>query len=494
MYDSIVKNISYSGDDEQVLSILYERITGIFPEAVVRMPGAGSNRRYYRLSGVFDVVGVSSEDLSENNTFIYLAKDFYAKGLPVPKVLASSDSGAHYLVEDLGDVSLFDYIYRGRERGEWNDEIIDMLKKTIAALTDFQWCGIAGLDINRLPVPQMDYVSVTWDLNYFKYCFLLPSGVKYNETLLEKQFDRLATALLEVKSDVFMYRDFQSRNVMIKDGTPWFIDFQGGRRGPCYYDVASFLWQAKASYPDRLREELITAYLDSAKRYADIDRAEFRRHLDDFVLFRLLQVLGAYGYRGNFERKSHFVQSIPYALENIKGLVPRIESRYGYLCQLLLDVADTPRYRKVEPADRLTVKVASFGYKRHGIPSDISGNGGGFVFDCRALHNPGRYDEYKNLSGRDSEVIEFLETKSDIIAFVDEACRMVDRSVSVYRERGFTDLMVSFGCTGGQHRSVYCADRLARYIRKAYPDVRVELTHFERGIKETFNPRLPHRQ
>lgn len=254
------------------------------------------------------------------------------------------------------------------------------------------------------------------------------------------------------------------------------------------------MWQAKASYPSRLREELIAAYLDSAKRYADIDRAEFRRHLDDFVLFRLLQVLGAYGYRGNFEGKTHFVQSIPYALENVKGLAPRIESRYGYLCQLLQEVAATPRYRKVEPADMLTVKVASFGYKRHGIPRDITGNGGGFVFDCRALHNPGRYDEYKNLSGRDSEVIEFLETKSDIADFVDEACRMVGRSVAVYRERGFTDLMVSFGCTGGQHRSVYCADRLARYIRKTYPDVRVELTHFERGIKETFNPRPPHRQ
>ena len=284
MYDSIVKNISYGGDDEQVLSILYERITGIFPQAVVRMPGAGSNRRYYRLSGVVDVVGVSSEDLSENNTFVYLAENFYDKGLPVPEVLAVSDSGAHYLVEDLGDMSLFDYIARGRDGGEWNDDIIDMLKKTIAALADFQWRGIAGLDINRLPVPQMDYVSVSWDLNYFKYCFLLPSGVRYNESLLEKQFDRLAMALLEAKSDVFMYRDFQSRNVMIKDGAPWFIDFQGGRRGPCYYDVASFLWQAKASYPDRLREKLITAYLDSAKRYADIDRVEFCRHLVALVL------------------------------------------------------------------------------------------------------------------------------------------------------------------------------------------------------------------
>ena len=253
--------------------------------------------------------------------------------------------------------------------------------------------------------------------------------------------------------------------------------------------LLSFLWQAKASYPDRLREKLITAYLDSAKRYADIDRVEFCRHLDDFVLFRLLQVLGAYGYRGNFEGKSHFVQSIPYALENVKGLEPRIESRYGYLCQLLREVAAIPRYRRVEPADKLTVKVASFGYNRHGIPRDISGNGGGFVFDCRALHNPGRYDEYKKLSGRDSEVIDFLETKSDIKDFVDEACKMVDRSVAVYRERGFTDLMVSFGCTGGRHRSVYCADCLARYIHKAYPDVRVELTHFERGIRETFNPR-----
>lgn len=472
------------------LKTLYEISIGRTPEEITLLPGAGSNRKYYRLGNDPVLIGTYGSDKAENAAFIYLCRNFYGKGLPVPEVVAVSDDGECYLQTDLGNESLFDYIKCGRESGEWSEEIINTLERVMSILPDIQWRGAEGLDFRRCyPVAAIDRVNIMWDLNYFKYCFLKTTGIDIDEVVLERDFERLAAKILSMDSgDTFMYRDFQSRNVMLKGGNPYFIDFQGGRKGPIHYDVVAFLWQAKACYPDWLRDRLISTYIKSASRFSDIDEGRFRNELRYFVLFRTLQVLGAYGFRGYVERKSHFLQSIPAAIDNLRRLLNTSFEEYPYLNALLAGLVEMPAFIPRAKSDILTVKVASFGYKRHGIPMDDSGNGGGYVFDCRGLHNPGRYPEYKSLTGRDAEVIDFLEKDGGIIEFLNHAYAMVDNSVDTYLARGFTDLSVSFGCTGGQHRSVYSADHLAAHLVSKYPSIRVELTHFEQGIKESFEP------
>ncbi len=285
-------------------------------------------------------------------------------------------------------------------------------------------------------------------------------------------------------TDTFMYRDFQSRNVMIVDGEPWFIDFQGGRKGPFYYDVASFLWQAKANIPDGLRRELLDDYLESVKKYLDIERDEFFANLRHFVLFRTLQVLGAYGFRGYFEKKPHFMQSVPFAIANLRALLNEPYTEYPYLNELLLNLVNLKQFTDELDRKRLTVKVFSFAYKK-GIPNDVTGNGGGYVFDCRAINNPGKYEHYKQFTGLDSNVIQFLEDDGEVITFLEHCHALTDATIERYVERGFTNLMISYGCTGGQHRSVYCAQHTAEHIAKKYK-VKVELIHREQNIEQTF--------
>lgn len=275
-----------------------------------------------------------------------------------------------------------------------------------------------------------------------------------------------------------MYRDFQSRNIMIHGGKPWLIDFQGGRRGPVEYDLVSFLWQARARFTPEMRRQLVEEYLRSARRYRSFDEKAFDRRLQYFVLFRTLQVLGAYGYRGYFEHKAHFVQSIPMAIDNLRALLAENDfADMPYLVDLLRRMIALPLFELSEEADELTVRITSFSYKK-GIPEDASGNGGGFVFDCRAIHNPGRYDEYKQLTGMDEPVINFLDKEEAMQDFLEHVYGIVDYSVEKYRSRGFKNLMVNFGCTGGQHRSVYSAEHLAAHLREKF-GVKVVLTHRE---------------
>ncbi len=281
-----------------------------------------------------------------------------------------------------------------------------------------------------------------------------------------------------------MYRDFQSRNVMLKDDTPWFIDFQGGRKGPFYYDVASFLWQAKAGFPQSLREELIGVYIDALRKYKPVDEEYFREQLRHFVLFRTLQVLGAYGFRGYFEKKPHFMQSVPYAIANLRELLKKDFPEYPYLTDVLEKLVDMKQFND-QTKKSLTVQVMSFAYKK-GIPNDSTGNGGGFVFDCRAINNPGKYDRYKPFTGLDEQVIKFLEDDGEITVFLDHCYALVDASVARYIERGFTSLMVAFGCTGGQHRSVYSAQHMAEHLSKKF-NIKVELIHREQNIEQTFS-------
>lgn len=465
---------------------LYNNVYKHYPDEAVRIAGAGSNRQYFRLGPNPSVIGTIGTSIEENEAFIYLCNTFHKKGLSVPKILAVNNDCGCYLQSDLGNTSLFNIISKRSDKAVWSDEIIQLLDLTIRWLPRFQWLGGEDIDYNKCyPVASMNRRAVLWDLNYFKYCFLKATGLEFREDLLEDDFEKLADILLEEQSDTFMFRDFQSRNVMIKNNQPYFIDFQGGRRGPWQYDLVSFLWQAKAEFPQYLRNKLINSYLDAANEFTHIDTHKFHHTLPYFILFRTLQVLGAYGFRGYVERKPHFLQSIPPAIKNLTEILESGFSELPYLNRLLLEMTSLPQFitKNNHNEQKLTVKVASFGYNRHGIPSDMAGNGGGFVFDCRALHNPGRYEEYKRLTGLDSEVIEFLEKDGSILQFLKNVYPLVENSVTTYLERGFTNLMVSFGCTGGQHRSVYSAQHLAQHLHELYPQLEIELTHFELGKK-----------
>ena len=472
--------------NEDVLRQLYLLYIGHEPESIEAFPSSGSNRRYFRLTGQPTLIGVRGESAEENRAFIYLADHFRKQGLPVPQVYAHSDDYLYYLQEDLGDTLLFDKLgTKSREDGA-SAELFQLLRKVIRLLPVLQCKGAEGLDFGQCyPQPAFNRRSVLWDLNYFKYCFLKATGIDFQEDRLEDDFQAMADVLLEEDTPTFMYRDFQSRNVMLRaDGEPWFIDFQGGRRGPVYYDVASFLWQAKANFPDDLRQALVDEYIEALRPFRPVDEAGFKKRLRHFVLFRTLQVLGTYGFRGYFERKPHFLQSVPYALANLRNLLQEPYEEYPYLSGLLLRMTELERFAPTPQTDHLVVRVTSFAYPK-GIPEDPSGNGGGFVFDCRAIHNPGRYAPYKSLTGRDEPVIRFLEDDGEILTFLDHVYALVDASVRRYLKRGFTSLCVSFGCTGGQHRSVYAAEHLARHLNDTF-GVHVELWHHEQGIRQTY--------
>ncbi len=467
------------------LSKLFQEHTGFLAQEQTELSASGSNRKYFRLiGGGTSVIGVQGTSQAENEAFLYMAQHFKELGLNVPEVYAVSDDKMTYIQEDLGDTLLFNYIAEGRKTGVFCEPEKEMLRKTMRALARFQVIGARDFDYRVCyPQPEFNLRSILWDLNYFKYCFLKATGLEFQEDRLENEFERLAYILLQKRTDTFMYRDFQSRNVMIHNDEPYFIDFQGGKKGPIYYDVASFLWQAKAHFHDELRNELLDVYLDEMEHYMPIDREEFHETLRHFVLFRTLQVLGAYGFRGYFEKKPHFLQSIPFAIENLRGLLKTGSEDYPYLLQVLREMTEMKQFKEVSVRKPLIVKVYSFSYKK-GIPNDDSGNGGGFVFDCRAVNNPGKYERYAYFTGLDENVIQFLEEDGEILTFLDNAYNLVDASVKRYKDRGFQNLMVSFGCTGGQHRSVYAAQKMAEHINQKF-GVEVQLIHREQNVETT---------
>ena len=463
---------------------LYRSHYACAPEACVPLTGSASNRKYYRLSGGgHTCIGVAGTDARENEAFLTIAGHFRAKGINVPEVYAVSEDRMSYIQEDLGDTVLFDMLTKARKTGEGLDEVEALLCKTMSMLPKIQFEGAAGLDFSVCyPQPSFDRRMVMFDLNYFKYCFLKPSGLEFDEVALQDDFEKLADDLLVNDTDTFLYRDFNARNVMVKDGEPYLIDFQGGRRGPVFYDVASFAWQARAKFSDSQKEMMLRAYLEAYSQYSSMDEQEFRSSLRLFVLFRLLQVLGAYGFRGWIEHKANFVTSIPAAIAELKEWLTDPSDRYLYLMHTLERLVALPRFEEEAPEDGvLEVKVYSFSFKK-GVPRDPSGNGGGYVFDCRSIHNPGRYEPYKKLTGRDEPVIKFLEDDGEVFGFMEHAYGVVDPHVETYVKRGFTSLMVSFGCTGGQHRSVYCAEHMARHLAQKYPGIRVRLIHREQHL------------
>ena len=465
------------------------------------------------------VVGCIGTSRDENHAFVYLAKHFAKCQLPVPQILAVSDDQLRYIQTDLGSTSLFDAIRGGREAGgryTLNEQ--QLLKRTIRLLPNIQINGVRDMDFsNCYPQPAFDSDSVLFDLNYFKYCFLKATELDFHELKLEADFRLLAKDLTSPDDEQgFLYRDFQARNVMLDaNGNPYFIDFQGGRRGPYYYDVASFIWQASAKYPHKVRRELVYEYYNALKQYTEVPAPHaFVERLSLFVLFRLLQVLGAYGFRGYFERKAHFIESIPPAIQNMRELLEERNFPYPYLMNLLNRLTRLPQFQQIattasradgykttdknpykpHPQDGpatfskydaqgpLVVKVFSFSYTK-GIPEDESGNGGGYVFDCRSTHNPGRYEPYKQLTGLDEPVIRFLEDDGEILTFLDSVYKLADAHVRRYIQRGFTSLMFCFGCTGGQHRSVYSAQHLAEHIYEKF-GIEVRICHREQNITQ----------
>lgn len=468
------------------LESLYESVAGRVPESVVPLTGEGSGRRYFRLTGNFDVVGTIGTSCRENEAFIYISDFFRSHGLPVPEVLAVSDDRMCYLQQDVGDTSLYSLI--AGCNGDWSvvepslHRVMDLLPRFQVSVSD------GSFDASRCyPRAAMDSRAAMWDLNYFKYCFLKSSGLEFDEDKLEDDFRVLADIVTDNPDRLLMLRDCQSRNVMINDGDPYVIDFQGARLGDGLYDLASFVWQARAGFPADLRQRLVATYHSAFVRELGYEPSDFRRRLDIMVLFRILQTLGAYGFRGYVEHKAQFMTSIPQAIGNLRdilGLLP--DDFLPYLTGQLREMASLPRFASRVVSDGLTVTVMSFSYKR-GVPMDASGNGGGFVFDCRGMHNPGRYDKFKPLTGRDRPVIEFLEQCGEIQRFLDNCYGLVDASVECYMRRGFCDLMVCFGCTGGRHRSVYSAEHMARHLSQRF-GVRVRLIHREQEIEEIFNP------
>ncbi len=477
---------------------LYRQLTSTDPERVSAIPGSGSNRRYFRLGGDENtLIGAFNSDLKENSVFVSFTRTFLVQGLPVPRILAESADGYAYLLDDLGDTTLFGFLQeQRRDQSAFPVSVKDYYKRILSLLPEFQ---VKAKPDYRLCYPRdtFDRQSMLWDLNYFKYYYLKLAAIPFDEQQLENDFNAFASFLLEVPQDYFMYRDFQSRNVMLFKEQPWFIDYQGGRRGALQYDVVSMLYDAKADIPGDTRQELLEHYLHTLSNLIHFDQKQFLKYYPGFILVRILQAMGAYGFRGYYEKKQHFLQSIPYALRNLETIrthkflksFPELERVIGRMIDAPLPagivtagsvsaekgLVSLPETGKTSTG--LTVKVTSFSYKR-GIPQDVTGNGGGFVFDCRALPNPGRYEEYQQITGKDPAVIEFLGQKPDVEIFLNAVFSLVDQSVTTYLERSFTNLMVSFGCTGGQHRSVYCAEAMAGHLRKNF-SVKVELHHRE---------------
>lgn len=464
---------------EEILRPLFESYTGRQMAQIQELASSGSHRRYFRLTGGnLSLIGVIGTAREENRCFVTLARHFREKGLHVPAVLAQSEDGLAYIQEDLGSQNLFEMVSQGRSSGIYSSYETDLLNRTIEQLPRLQFLGAQGLDWNVCyPQAAFDARMVDFDLNYFKYCFLKATGLEFNEILLQEDFEKFKADLLKEDDNTFLYRDFQARNVMIRDGEPWFIDFQGGRRGPIYYDVASFIWQARARYPESLKQELIRSYLRALQSFKKVDEEQFRSRLRLFVLFRTLQVLGAYGFRGYFEKKPHFIASVPYALSNLRTLLRTPFQDYPYLNDLLGRLAVMPQLNETADDHRLEVHIFSFSYKK-GIPADTSGNGGGYVFDCRSVNNPGKYEYYRQFNGTDPEVIKFLEDDGEVTVFLESVYKLVDAHVKRFIERKFTHLQVCFGCTGGQHRSVYCAEHLAEHLAHRF-DIKVLVTHRE---------------
>lgn len=471
------------------LEKIFKDWSGEKVQSITPLPTSGSTRQYFRINSInHRAIGVYNNDKNENTAFVKFTEHFVKNNLNVPQIYLDDLTNNVYLIEDLGNETLFDYLTLNRTAKEFPDEAINYYKSAVENLIKFQVIAAKGFDYSVChPRASFDKQSMMWDLNYFKYYFLKITNTPFNEQKLENDFNVLTGFLTSVPAEYFLYRDFQSRNIMIKNNELFFIDYQGGRKGALQYDIASLLYDAKADIPQSIRDELLNHYLLRLNEHMTTDKTEFIKLYYGYVLIRILQALGAYGFRGIYEKKVHFLKSIPFAIKNISYLISEniLPDSIAELKSVLSHITRNKklsRFDLISVTEKLTVSINSFSYKT-GIPVDHSGNEGGFVFDCRSLHNPGRYDEYKMLTGRDEQVIEFLNDQNDVKEFLEDIESIIERVIKNYLQRNFTNLMINFGCTGGQHRSVYVAEKLTGYIKKNF-NVVVALTHTELEKKD----------
>ncbi|MGK0387503.1 MAG: aminoglycoside/choline kinase family phosphotransferase [Maribacter sp.] len=461
-------------------------------DTITAFPHTASGRRYFRMEGAnYTVIGAYGKDKKENTAFIHYSEVFNELSLNVPEVFISKDN-LFYLQEDLGDESLMDRNKKIKRKDNFPKKLKSLYQKSIDQLTTLQIKSARHIDYSlSYPRSAFDKQSMMWDLNYFKYYFLNVSDVSFDEQLLEDDFSILVNYLLSTDTNYFLFRDFQSRNIMLVEDEPFFIDYQGGRKGALQYDLASLLFQSKANIPSDVREELLEYYMESASRFISIDKKEFKEYYYGYVFIRLIQVLGAYGKRGLIEKMPYFIQSIPLALENIKWWIDTVELpiKIPYLISVLSQLTKSEQFKTFDMSKAknhsLVVRISSFSY-REGIPKDLSANGGGFVFDCRNILNPGRFEPYKTQTGRDKPVQDFLLEKTEMSEFLVNTYSLVDRAVENYLEREFEHLMVSYGCTGGQHRSVFSADSLAKHLEEKY-GVKTTVQHVVQERKKWVN-------
>jgi len=455
--------------EPDALRELFRARFGADADTLVPVRADGSSRKIYRLSNPKTaVIGVLNDDAKENRAFIEFSKHFLRNGIPVPEFYAENADATAYLEEDLGDTTLFQFLGKRRTPAGFPPEVVSAYHDVVRWLPKMQITAGATIDDKWCyPRKSFDKQSMLWDLNYFKYYFLTLGGIPFHEERLEEDFQVYADYLLAAERKFFLCRDFQSRNVMLKDGKPYFIDYQGGRRGALQYDIASLLYDAKADVPFDLRDELLDLYIAEASKLTPIDKAEFKKFFPGFVLIRIMQAMGAYGLRGFHEKKPLFLQSIPYAIRNIEHVLATsgLPVEVPELTAVFKRLVGSSALRTFGSAKlKLTVRIQSFSYK-HGMPKDSGSHGGGYVLDCRCLPNPGRQIEFKTQSGLDAPVIAFLSKEDSVDRWARSAFSLIDQAVEDYGRRNFSDLSVAFGCTGGQHRSVYLAERLAKHLR-----------------------------
>jgi aminoglycoside/choline kinase family phosphotransferase len=476
----------------RLLEEIFEKTFGLKAENIISLPRSGSYREYFRIfSGNFTAIGVFNLDRKENIAFLEFTRHFLSAGLRVPGIYAEDLGRSVYLLHDLGDTTLFSFLMEKKENGEFPEAVRDIYFRIVEELPHFQIRGNRGFDYSVCyPRAMFDKQSMMWDLNYFKYYFLKLAKVPFEEQALEDDYEKFTDHLLSEDHGYFMYRDFQSSNIMLKEGQLYYIDYQGGRQGALQYDLASVILDAKADVPDPVKEQLLDHYIGSLKQWHHFDEKKFREYYFGYALIRLLQAMGAFGFRGFYEKKPQFLRSIPFAVKTMDYLLRNFTGAKSipYLTGVLRSLIGSPELKQFtgirDAGNKLLVEINSFSYRR-GIPVDLSENGGGFVFDCRSIHNPGRYEEYREMNGNDKAVIEFLEKNSRAGEFVDDTFRLISHSIGEYLERKYTKLMVNFGCTGGQHRSVYCAERMKSLLEKTYAGrIEVALYHREQEYKK----------
>jgi aminoglycoside/choline kinase family phosphotransferase len=466
----------------KIIHSLYKKWKGIEPKNIEKIPQSGSDRIYFKVQGEIEtIIATYNLNVKENQAFIYFTNHFYQLGLAVPEVYIANDEQTAYLQKNVGSESLLE---RLEEKG-YTEEVFNLFKTSLKQLAQIQVIGDKNFDYSQcITAKEFGKQAILSDLLYFKYYFLDTLQKPYDKQQLLDDFEAIASYLSHTEHKYFMFRDFQSRNIMLENDEINFIDYQGGMKGALQYDVASLLWQAKAQLSEEWKDNLLGYYIEEINQLLPkpVDKNIFISQYNGYVLIRLLQVLGAYGFRGLFERKAHFLSSIPLALNNLKYFLANkkigiVTPEFDRVLNIVISDEIINKFTPPQATEntKLKIRINSFSYKK-GLPKDETENGGGYIFDMRGILNPGRFEPYKKLSGQDKSVKDFLEQQTKMNQFLNSVWDLVDITVEDYLNRDFKNLQINFGCTGGQHRSVYAAEQTARHLRNKY-NLNVELIH-----------------